>query len=58
MQDRMIPLYVDQVMQGKSRAARRRILEKVVPYNVRDKVKAEVEQRWRDQRKRANTRNR
>jgi hypothetical protein len=58
MQDKMIPLYVNQVMQGQSRRARRQILEKVVPFNVRDRVKAEVEYRWAENRKRANTRNR
>jgi len=58
MQDKMIPLYVDQVMQGKSRRARRQILEKVVPFNVRGRVKAEVEYRWAEKRKQVSTRNR
>ncbi len=58
MQDKMIPLYVNQVMQGKSRAQRRHILRKVVPYNVRDKVKAEVERRWQERKRQASTRSR
>lgn len=54
----MISLFAEQVMQGKSRSERRRILEKVVPYNVRDKVKAEVECRWQDRKNQVSTRNR
>lgn len=54
----MISLFAEQVMKGKSRTERRRILEKMVPYNIRDKVKAEVEYRWQGRKNQANTRNR
>ncbi len=44
--------YVSQIVRCRSRPERKRVLEQV-PYHLRDKLKAEVEHKWKSR----NTRN-